>query len=366
MLARVPGLGPRTLATLMERFGDPSLVLTAGPQTLAAAGMRPAVIEALANRDEAAVDADFRWAEQEGAHLLTREDPRYPRRLLELHDAPIVLYVRGDPGVLSDPQIAVVGSRNPTPGGHDTTLDLARHLAACGLTVTSGLALGVDGAAHEGALQVGRTVAVLGTGPDRVYPAVHRDLARRIVEQGALVSELPPGSPARGGNFPRRNRIISGLSVGVLVTEATHGSGSLITARCAMEQGREVFAVPGSIHNPMAKGCHALIRNGAKLVETAQDVLEELAPLLRSVLSESSAASVVHTEAPYGPKLDADYQQLLAAMGHDPVAVDELIRRVGLPAEAVASMLLLLELEGYVSSYPGGRYCRAGSPADAP
>ena len=268
--------------------------------------------------------------------------------------------MRGDAGVLADPQLALVGSRNPTPQGADTTRDLACYLAGCGLTITSGLAMGVDGAAHRGALEAGRTVAVLGTGLDRVYPAAHRDLARHIADGGALVSELPPDSPARAEHFPRRNRIISGLSLGTLVTEAALGSGSLITARLASEQGREVFAVPGSIHNPLARGCHALIRDGARLVECAQDILAELAPALRAAVAPQVACG---RGAPGGamagggaPQLDADYQRLLTAMGHDPVAADDLIRRTGLPADSVASMLLLLELQGRVSSYPGGRY----------
>jgi DNA processing protein len=255
--------------------------------------------------------------------------------------------------------LAIVGSRNPTPVGQQTAREFAAHLAACGLTIASGLAIGVDGAAHEGALDSGRTVAVLGTGPDRVYPAAHRDLARRIADEGALVTEYPPGTTAVGRNFPRRNRIISGLSLGTLVTEAALRSGSLITARCAVEQGREVFSIPGSIHNPLARGCHALIRDGAKLVETAADILEELAPLLGSFTAETPR----QTENGKGDEsgLDAEYRLLLATMGHDPASPDELIRSTGLPAESIASMLLLLELEGYVSSCPGGRYCRSAS-----
>jgi DNA processing protein len=250
-----------------------------------------------------------------------------------------------------------VGSRNPTPAGSETTREFASHLAACGLTIASGLAIGIDGAAHEGALEGGRTVAVLGTGPDRVYPAAHRDLARRIAANGALVTEYAPGSKALGSNFPRRNRIISGLSLGALVTEAALKSGSLITARYAVEQGREVFAIPGSIHNPLARGCHSLIRDGAKLVETAGDILEELAPLLDSLSRDRAQPS--RAGAPPAPGRDAEYRVLLDALGHDPLSADELIRRTDLPAETVASMLLLLELEGSVSSCPGGRYCRS-------
>jgi DNA processing protein len=357
-LASASGVGPRTLARLLEGFGDPQRVLSAGGDALAAAGASAAAIAGIRAPRTDLVEVSLEWARLDGAHILVRADPRYPPLLDQLPDAPAVLYVRGDPQVLADPQLAVVGSRNPTPAGRETTRELARHLAACGLTITSGLAIGVDGAAHEGALEAGRTVAVMGTGPDRIYPAAHRDLARRIAEGGALVTEFPPGSEPRAENFPRRNRIISGLCVGTLVTEAALRSGSLITARYAGEQGREVFAVPGSIHNPLARGCHALIRDGAKLVETAHDILEELAPQLGALLATTSLPAADGTAAA-APGLDVGYRDLLDAIGHDPVAPDELIRRTGLPANDVASMLLLLELEGHVSSYPGGRYCRA-------
>jgi len=360
LLAQSRGVGPRTVRRLLEKFGDPTRILEADAAALRAAGARADAAESLRSPATETADSALAWSQQDGAHILTWEDPRYPPMLRELEDAPVVLYVRGDPSVLSDPQLAIVGSRNPTQAGRETARDFARHLSACGLTITSGLAVGIDGSAHEGALEEGRTVAVLGTGPDRVYPACHRDLARRIADVGALVTEFPPGSLPKGENFPRRNRVISGLSVGTLVAEAALKSGSLITARYAMEQGREVFAVPGSIHNPLARGCHALIRDGAKLVETAQDVLEELVDLLGSFVD--AARTTASEDRAAGAGLDADYQRLLDAIGHDPVAPDELIRRTELPAQSVSSMLLLLELEGYVSSYPGGRYCRtAGS-----
>jgi len=359
MLAHAPGFGPRTVARLIERFGDPVRILGAGRSELEAAGLKTALADAILSPREAAADADMEWAEQDGAHILCRDDPRYPPLLAQLSAAPILLYLRGDPGVLADPMLAIVGSRNPTPSGWETTRDFADYLAACGLTIASGLAIGIDGAAHEGALANGRTVAVLGTGPDRIYPAAHRDLARRIVEIGALVTEYPPGSKAIGRNFPRRNRIISGLSLGTLVTEAALKSGSLITARYAMEQGREVFAIPGSIHNPVARGCHALLRDGAKLVESAADVLEELAPLLGPFTADHGMSAGTGDVAAAGP--DPEHRLLLEALGHDPVSPDDLIRRTGLPAESVASILLLLELEGYVSSCPGGRYCRGAN-----
>jgi DNA processing protein len=275
-----------------------------------------------------------------------------------------VLYLRGDAALLAEPQIAMVGSRNPTPGGIDTAREFASYLAGLGLVITSGMAIGIDGAAHTGALESGRTIAVLGTGPDRVYPAAHRDLARRIAERGALLTEFPPGTGPHASHFPRRNRVISGLSLGTLVVEAAPRSGSLITARYAMEQGREVFAIPGSIHNPLARGCHELIRQGAKLVDSADQVLEEVGPQLRRLMAEPPAARDQGVGAsPLGASAmltDPDYRQLLDAMGHDPLAPDQLIARSGLSAQAVSSMLLLLELQGHVSSYPGGRYSLRG------
>lgn len=365
VLARVPGVGPSTASGLIERFGDPRRILAAGRGELQAAGLKPAAVDAIVDPPEAAVAADLAWADGEGLSILTRDDPRFPFALARIAGCPLLLFVRGDPAVLNEPMLAIVGSRNPTPSGIEITRQFASQLAACGFTIASGLAIGVDGAAHAGALESGRTVAVLGTGPDRVYPAAHRDLARRIADTGALVTEYPPGTAAVGSNFPRRNRIISGLSLGTLVTEAAPKSGSLITARYAVEQGREVFAIPGSIRNPLARGCHALIRDGAKLVETTADILEELAPLLGSDLGshvrQAFAQGETDSAAPMG--LDADHLRLLENLGHDPVSPDDLIRRTGLPAQSVASMLLLLELEGYVSSHPGGRYCRSAKHA---
>ncbi|MFB1489566.1 MULTISPECIES: DNA-processing protein DprA [unclassified Thiocapsa] len=368
VLISAPGIGSRTATRLLERYGTPRSVADASRQDLAAAGISPEAIAALKQPDAAALERILAWAAQPDAYVLRRADPRYPPLLAEIPDAPLLLYVRGDPELLAEPQIAVVGSRNPTPSGLEITRDFARRLAADGLLITSGLALGVDGAAHAGALETGRTIAVLGTGPDLVYPATHRDLARRIAERGALVSEFPPGQGPSARNFPRRNRIISGLSVGVLVTEAALKSGSLITARFALEQGRDVFAVPGSIRNPLSRGSHALIRDGAKLVEEPAEILLELAPMLRNLLAacpgQASAASVAASAAAGrggAAALDADYRALLDAMGFDPVAPDELIASSGHSAREVSSMLLVLELEGHVSSSPGGRFCRLGS-----
>ncbi len=349
-LHRQPGVGAVTYRRLLARHGTPAAALEA----LRRAGRAVSV--------ETQVAADLAWLE--GAadrHLLTLADPRYPEALARLEDAPPLLYVQGDVDLLSMPQLAVVGSRNPTRDGRRAARDFAAHLAGCGLVITSGLALGIDGEAHEGALAAhGGTVAVLGCGLAHVYPARHRALARRILEAGgALVSELAPETPPRREFFPARNRIISGLALGVLVVEAAVHSGSLITARLAAEQGREVFAIPGSIHNPLARGCHRLIRQGAKLVETAADVLEELGPLLGAgVSSPQAASSAPAPESRPDLPTDPDHLAVLEALGHGPRGVDELVACSGLKPEAVASILLVLELQGYVASAPGGLYTR--------
>ncbi|MGH8552168.1 MAG: DNA-processing protein DprA, partial [Methylococcales bacterium] len=240
-------------------------------------GLNQATIEYLKSPDWAAIDNDLEWLNQPGHQAVTLDDPRYPSRLKEIAVPPPVLFVTGEVSLLSTPQLAIVGSRNPSPSGIDIARDFAANLCGSGLTITSGMALGIDGAAHEGCLAAGgKTIAVLGTGPDRVYPARHKQLAWKIAERGCLVTEFPPGTRPKASNFPRRNRVISGLSLGVLVVEAAIESGSLITARLALEQGREVFAIPGFIHNPLARGCNALIKKGAKLVESVHDILEEL------------------------------------------------------------------------------------------
>jgi DNA processing protein len=274
-----------------------------------------------------------------------------------------VLFVEGDAAALSLPQLAIVGSRNPTALGRDTAEQFAAHLAAAGLAITSGLALGIDAAAHRGALAGGgQTIAVTGCGLDVVYPSAHVALAGEIAARGALVSDLPTGTPPLKQHFPRRNRIISGLAVGTLVVEAALQSGSLITARLAAEQGREVFAIPGSIHNPMARGCHRLIRQGAKLVETADDIFAELGALIETLRTDARArptrAEATDAQAVSGPALDKDYEILLDALGFAPAGIDTLVARTGLAADAVASMLLILELDGRVAQQPGGLYCR--------
>jgi len=355
-LSLAPGVGSVTLARLLERFHSPAGVLDTPAVRLAEEGLSAETIAALRDPDQGRIDQALAWAEAERNHLIPLDDPRYPRLLNDLVDPPPLLYVHGDADLLSLPQLAIVGSRNPTRSGEETAREFARHLSRTGLTITSGLADGIDAAGHKGALEAsGLTVAVVGTGLDRVYPAKHRELAHAIAEKGALVSEFPLGTQPTRGNFPRRNRIISGLSVGTLVVEAALKSGSLITARLAMEQGREVFAIPGSIHNPLARGCHRLIREGAKLVETVEHVLEELAPLV-----SVSLAGLERDEpkAQVEVELDAEYRQMLQQVGFEPTPVDTIVERSGLTAEAVSSMLLVLELQGLVTSAPGGGYQR--------
>lgn len=272
--------------------------------------------------------------------------------------------MHGDPDLLSLPSLAIVGSRNPSSGGRRTAQAFAAHLAENGLLVASGLASGIDAAAHRGALSIhGLTLAVTGTGLDRVYPASNRDLAHEIATEGVLISEFPLGTPPLSANFPRRNRILAALSLGTLVVEAALKSGSLITARLAAEYGREVFAIPGSIHNPLSRGCHALIREGAKLVETAEHVLEELAPLLGGLAPLPHAGpAVCANDAP--PVIDPQHERVLEALGFDPATTDELVERTGFPAPEISSILLLLELQGHVSSGAGGLFTRLGNRAE--
>jgi DNA processing protein len=356
-LLRAPGVGPVTAGRLLSRFGGPGEVLAAGRPALESEGLTRAALEWLEQPDSETLQRDLDWLEAPNHYLLTLADPDYPPLLRAIPDPPPALFVVGRPGLLGQPQLAIVGSRNPTPGGRRNARDFASCLAGNGLGVCSGMAVGIDTAAHEGALETGLTIAVAGTGLDRIYPASNRELAHRIALRGALVSELPIGSGAKREHFPRRNRIISGMSVGTLVVEAAARSGSLITARLAAEQGREVFAIPGSIHNPLARGCHALIRQGAKLVESAHDIVEELGPLLQTLDGKSGRdAAPKNDETAKVP--DPEYAELLACMGHDPVSVDALIACSGLASDVISSMLLLLELQGHVTPVPGGRYCR--------
>jgi DNA processing protein len=290
--------------------------------------------------------------------LIDTFNPAYPPLLAQIPTAPALLYVQGDVASLRAPQLAVVGARRPSAPARATAARFAYSLSRAGLVITSGLALGIDAASHEGALAAGgRTVAVLGTGLDQIYPREHRALAARIAAQGALVSEFPRGTAPLRANFPRRNRIISALCLGTLVVEAAHHSGSLITARLAAEQGREVFAVPGSIHNPLARGCHALIRSGAKLVENVGDIFEEIDFYFAK---QDDMCDVGQPESPVAgvAPLDKGYEILLDALGFEPASVDTLVERTGLSSQSVASMLLILELQGAVGVHGGGRYIR--------
>jgi len=359
-LNRTPGLGARRLRKLLQHFDSPGAILKADRAQLQSLGVASAAVEFLKQPDWQAVEADLTWLARDGNRLLRITEASYPPQLAEISDPPPLLFVHGDADYLLQPQLAVVGSRNPSREGIALAEDFAAFLGDCGLTVSSGLATGIDAAAHRGALRsAGGTIAVTGTGLDRVYPSQHRELAHQIAANGALVAEFPPGTPPLAANFPRRNRIISGLSVGTLVVEAALHSGSLITARLALDQGREVFAIPGSIHNPLARGCHALIRQGAKLVESGADILEELAARFTPGSPPPETRQAAETATSASPALAADYLALLDAMGHEPVAVDQLVARSGLTPEVVSSMLLLLELEDRVHPSAGGRYIRA-------
>lgn len=297
------------------------------------------------------------WLEQPGNSLVHPESPEYPPLLRQLAGAPALLYVRGDPAVLELPALAIVGSRNPTRGGVRNAFEFAKHLARAGFCIVSGLAEGIDSAAHEGALAAGgATVAFLGHGIDTIYPVVNRDLAARIAASGALATEFPLGAAPRRQHFPARNRLISGMSLGTLVVEAARRSGSLITARLATEQGREVFAIPGSIHNALSRGCHQLIREGAKLVEDADDILGELGPLVGHLMQNTPGDQSPSPADSVLAERDADYEQLLRVLGHDPMSTDEIAAQSGLTIEQVSSMLLILELEGEIEALHGGQY----------
>jgi DNA processing protein len=360
-LTHAPGLHAGTLRPLLAESSSRA-IFSASPATLRAAGIDDTLIEWLRRPHDATAVAELRWLERAGHHFVPWGSPNYPPLLARLDDAPIGLFVRGDPSYLSLPQLAMVGSRNPSPSGRENAMNFAAHLARSGLAITSGLALGIDEASHRGALDAGgTTLAVCGNGLDIDYPPANAPLAADIAQRGALVSEFPLGTPAVKMNFPRRNRIISGLSLGTLVVEAAVRSGSLITARLAAEQGREVFAIPGSIHNPMSRGCHRLIRQGAKLVETADDIFSELAAALRGVSAPEPARAAPKQPEPqagFAASLDKEYEILLDALGFEPASVDALVTRSGLRADEVASMLLILELEGRIEACPGGLYVR--------
>ena len=353
-LLETPGIGRESARQLLATFGSPQAVLAADTsQRRAIVGpTKAAALEQAGDTHAALLDATLAWlATDDGLvrHVVTLGDSDYPPALLEAADPPVLLYALGRIELLRAPAIAVVGSRNPTPQGRENAAAFAAQLGHAGLTIVSGLALGGDGAAHAAALETpASTVAVVGTGLDTVYPRRHHGLARRIASEGLIVSEYSLGTPPLPARFPQRNRIIAGMSLGTLVVEANLQSGSLITARLAVESGRDVFAIPGSIHAPQSRGCHALIKQGAKLVETAQDVLDELRPggAIPAPVDDDTAGST------------PDEPALLVAMGHEPIGLDELVERTGWSAATLNVQLLELELQGQVARLPGQRFQR--------
>lgn len=362
-LLRAPGLGAAGIRALLQQAGSARAICRDIRRLRHAAAPDQPAIEWIERPDAARLEADLAWLAQPGHRLLRCNEDDFSPQLETTPSPPAALFVAGDPATLLAPQIAIVGARSASAQGLANARDFARTLGRAGLAITSGMADGIDGAAHAAALECGAlTVAVVGTGPDLVYPRKHRELAARIEQHGAVVSEFPPGTEARPDHFPRRNRLIAGLALGTLVVEAGLQSGSLITARLAAEAGREVFALPGSIHNPLAKGCHRLIRDGARLVETAAEVIEALGPAalaqgagLRARL-ETAAAEPDH-DSPARTQ-DPDYASLLASLGDGPASLDELANRTGLAPAALSSMLLLLELEGVVAPALNGRWQR--------
>lgn len=354
------GLPSAALRERLELLG-PAALVAAGVGPWRGSGARSEALARLLRPDPALLASDLHWAEQPGQHVIGWQDPDYPELLRRIGNPPPVLFVAGDPDLLWHAQIALVGSRQATVGGRDNARDFARRFALAGFVTTSGLAQGIDTAAHRGALDHGRTVAVVATGLDRVFPKSNQALAARIAAEGVLVSEHPPGTPALASHFPSRNRIIAGLSLATVVVEAAERSGALITGRLAAEAGREVFALPGSIHNPMARGCHRLIRQGAGLVETAEEVIAALAPIAR-VLASSLRSRLNSVEASLpdsaGPvALPPDHAELWRALGHDPTNLDQLAERTGLTVAELAPMLLGMELDGRISA-DNGRYAR--------
>jgi DNA processing protein len=350
------GIGPSTCNKLLQELKNPQNILACNSKKLASFGLKETSINSLLNSDTEQIDKILTWLDKPLHHLITILDDDYPELLKLIHSAPPILYAVGQRDALSYVHFAIVGSRNPTTGGKRLAEEFAEELSKAGLTICSGLALGIDYHSHLGALKADcSTVAVLGNGLNGIYPARHKKIASQIIENGLLLSEYPPDTKPSPGNFPQRNRIISGMSTGVLVVEAAKKSGSLITANYALEQGRDVFAIPGTIHNPLARGTHSLIKQGAKLVETVNDIIEELAPIASLVLNKTVSTELKSNEY---DKLESDYKRLLDSMAYDIVTVDNLVKLSGLTAEVVSSMLLILELQGMIESLQGGKYCR--------
>lgn len=353
-LGRISGVGSMTYCQLLKAFGTPEQIYSTSVKQLTQV-VKPEIARQIASGFDAESHKNsLQWLSQPGNQLITLADEAYPKSLLEIADPPPYLYAKGDISLLNQPSIAIVGSRNATVQGEKNAEAFAAELCAHGLCVVSGLALGIDGAAHRGALKAqGKTIAVVGTGLDIVYPAKHRDLAHEIAQHGLIISEFDLGVPSSPQNFPRRNRIISGLSMGCLVVEANLQSGSQITARLATEQGREVFAIPGSIHSPMSKGCHQLIKQGAKLVDSVQDIVEELRLAAAITLEIAPAKKPANT--PTAEK-NTVADLILSKLGFDPIRLENLVTSTGLTVSEVSSMLMVLELEGKVASLTGGHF----------
>ncbi|CAN4266410.1 Smf Predicted Rossmann fold nucleotide-binding protein involved in DNA uptake [Methylophilaceae bacterium] len=346
-LSKIEGLGCQTFCQLLKTFGSPSEIYRKKFKELRAVVSEKIALEIGQGVDQTGLQDTLTWLAQANNHLVTLADADYPKALLEIADPPPLLYAKGNLALLNKLSIAIVGSRNASVQGEKNAEAFAQGLAEHGLCIVSGLALGIDGAAHRGALKAkGDTIAVVGTGLDMVYPAQHRDLAHQIAKSGLIISEFPLGTLSKPQNFPRRNRLISGLSLGCLVVEANLKSGSQITARLSAEQGREVFAIPGSIHSPLAKGCHQLIKQGAKLVDSLQDIVEELN------LSKAVSAPVAEENSP----TNQDQQMLLDAMAYDAISIETLVQLTGLTVSTLSSMLTLLELEGRITGLAGGQY----------
>jgi DNA processing protein len=392
-LFHLPGVGPTRYHKLIEWFGSAAAVISGDRKLIQAAGVKAGSIKQLDDYARSGLNSwlgervtrDLEWRSQAGNDVLLIDDEDYPALLKHIHNPPPILFIRGCRERINDPQLAMVGSRNPSIDGKENAYRFAKALVNVGLTVTSGMAMGVDASAHQGAIDGrGYTVAVVGTGADIIYPARHRGLAEKILEQGVIVSEFPLGTQPQPANFPRRNRIISALSLGVLVVEASPRSGSLITAHCALEQGREVYAIPGSIHNPMARGCHQLIKQGAKLIESSEDIFEELSSLLAFHQFSKNEPKCVPSEQQRAIPLSGDLfgdsefpdnshractddgngetvvdltepeKSLLMQIGFDVVSVDSVVERLELPVEDISFLLMSLELKGIVQSVPGG------------
>ena len=354
LLMRLPAMTNTQLQRLIDIFKSPPAMLRAEENGLRLAGLKDETIHHLRYPDWQSIEKDIEWLDDPEHHFIPFTDVHYPALLKEIPEPPPGLFVRGKPDTLHSTQLGIVGSRNPSPAGKQNARLFAGQMAQLGITVTSGLASGIDYCSHLGSLdENGITIAVLGNGLDKVYPRHHVELAERIADKGALVSEFASGTFPLARNFPRRNRIISGLSVGVLVVEAAQKSGSLITARHALEQGREVFAIPGSIHNPLTKGCHWLIKQGAKLVESHEDILEEL-----NVIVHTKAGLPGKSEQDKPGQLDNSHKQLLYYISYDPISIDALVAYTGLTVAVVSSMLLTLEIQGMVATTNTGSIIR--------